>query len=90
MKHGKRRQQPDTWMGFQKSNLSIACSAAFEFDFEGRNPRLQLIDQSKRMFTLDGIHADVGCDSRRIICSLSAAQKAAGTTRSASRCSAEA
>jgi len=57
MKHGKRRQQPDTWMGFQKSNLSIACSAAFEFDFEGRNPRLQLIDQSKRMFTLDGIHA---------------------------------
>jgi hypothetical protein len=30
--------------------------AAFEFDFEGRNPRLRLIDQSKRMFTLDGIH----------------------------------
>jgi hypothetical protein len=37
--------------------LCIVCPAAFEFNFESRDPRLQFIDQSERMFTLHGIHA---------------------------------
>jgi hypothetical protein len=57
VKHGKCRQQSDTRMGSQKRNLCIVCSFAFEFHFEARNPRVQLIDQSKRMFTLYGIHS---------------------------------